>query len=40
MKAFSMLAAILWLGNITFSVIDNESHVEVVSSEGIPLFYY
>ncbi|XP_020095409.1 myosin-1 [Ananas comosus] len=35
MKAFSMLAAILWLGNITFSVIDNESHVEVVSSEGL-----
>ncbi|KAL6856068.1 hypothetical protein ACP4OV_018870 [Aristida adscensionis] len=35
MKLFSMLAAVLWLGNISFSVIDNESHVEVVSNEGL-----
>lgn len=35
MKLFSMLAAVLWLGNISFSVIDNENHVEVVSNEGI-----
>uniref|UniRef100_A0A1D1Z755 Unconventional myosin-Va n=1 Tax=Anthurium amnicola TaxID=1678845 RepID=A0A1D1Z755_9ARAE len=34
-NAFAMLAAVLWLGNISFSVIDNESHVEVVSSEGL-----
>lgn len=34
MKLFSMLAAVLWLGNISFSVIDNENHVEVVSNEG------
>ncbi|XP_017701265.2 myosin-1-like isoform X1 [Phoenix dactylifera] len=33
--AFAMLAAILWLGNIDFSVIDNENHVEVVLSEGV-----
>ncbi|KAK3127393.1 hypothetical protein QOZ80_7AG0572710 [Eleusine coracana subsp. coracana] len=35
MKLFSMLAAVLWLGNISFSVIDNENHVEVVSNEGL-----
>ncbi|KAG1347184.1 myosin-1-like [Cocos nucifera] len=34
-NAFAMLAAILWLGNIDFSVIDNENHVEVVLSEGV-----
>lgn len=38
MKLFSMLAAVLWLGNISFSVADTENHVEVVSNEGtIPL---
>jgi myosin-5 len=35
MKLFSMLAAVLWLGNISFSVIDNENHVEIVSNEGL-----
>ncbi|WVZ66362.1 hypothetical protein U9M48_015595 [Paspalum notatum var. saurae] len=35
MKLFSMLATVLWLGNISFSVVDNENHVEVVSSEGL-----
>lgn len=35
MELFSMLAAVLWLGNISFSVIDNENHVEVVSNEGL-----
>jgi myosin heavy subunit len=39
MKLFSMLAAVLWLGNISFSVIDNENHVEVVSNEGITSVY-
>lgn len=29
-----MLAAVLWLGNISFNVIDNENHVEVVEDEG------
>ncbi|KAG1368196.1 Myosin-2 heavy chain [Cocos nucifera] len=27
--------SVLWLGNIDFSVIDNENHVEVVLSEGV-----
>ncbi|MED6168755.1 hypothetical protein PIB30_014444 [Stylosanthes scabra] len=31
---FKMLAAILWLGNITFHEIDNESHIEVVDNEA------
>ncbi|RCV13512.1 hypothetical protein SEVIR_2G363800v4 [Setaria viridis] len=35
MKLFSMLAAVLWLGNISFSVADTENHVEVVSNEGL-----
>ncbi|VAH44871.1 unnamed protein product [Triticum turgidum subsp. durum] len=35
MELFSMLAVVLWLGNISFSVIDNESHVEVDSNEGL-----
>ena len=34
MKLFSMLAAVLWMGNISFSVVDTENHVEVVSNEG------
>lgn len=29
-----MLAAVLWLGNISFEVIDNENHVEVIADEG------
>lgn len=29
-----MLAAVLWLGDISFSVIDNENHVEAVTDEG------
>lgn len=32
--AFEMLAAVLWLGNISFNVIDNENHVEVLADEG------
>lgn len=31
---FKMLAAILWLGNISFQVTDNENHIEVVEDEG------
>ena len=39
-NAFAILAAVLWLGNIEFSVIDDEDHVEVVSNEGIALFNF
>ncbi|XP_051152205.1 myosin-2-like isoform X2 [Andrographis paniculata] len=34
-NAFAMLAAVLWLGNISFVVIDNENHIEVVSDEAV-----
>ncbi|KAK1412137.1 hypothetical protein QVD17_33137 [Tagetes erecta] len=34
-NAFAMLAAVLWLGNVTFSVIDNENHVEPVIDEAL-----
>lgn len=34
-QVFEMLAAVLWLGNITFQVIDNENHVEVVDDEAV-----
>nr|GMD16585.1 myosin-1-like isoform X3 [Ipomoea batatas] len=30
-----MLAAVLWLGNISFTVIDSENHVEPVDDEGL-----
>ncbi|KAL4575563.1 hypothetical protein LXL04_022410 [Taraxacum kok-saghyz] len=30
-----MLAAVLWLGNITFSIVDDENHVEPVVDEAI-----
>ncbi|GFQ06239.1 myosin-2 [Phtheirospermum japonicum] len=33
--AFEMLAAVLWLGNIIFRAIDNESHIEVVVDEAV-----
>lgn len=33
-RVFKMLAAILWLGNISFLVNDNENHIEVVNDEG------
>ncbi|KAK3199233.1 hypothetical protein Dsin_022648 [Dipteronia sinensis] len=32
---FAMLAAVLWLGNISFQVIDNENHVEVQADEAV-----
>ena len=31
---FAMLAAVLWLGNISFAIIDSENHIEVVEDEG------
>lgn len=34
-SAFAMLAAVLWLGNITFSVVDNENHVCVDENEAV-----
>ncbi|KAM7487926.1 hypothetical protein LguiB_025410 [Lonicera macranthoides] len=34
-SVFAMLAAVLWLGNISFFVVDNESHVEAVPDEGL-----
>ncbi|KAG8386266.1 hypothetical protein BUALT_Bualt03G0131200 [Buddleja alternifolia] len=33
--AFEMLAAVLWLGNISFLVVDNENHIEVVDDEAV-----
>ncbi|XP_042479172.1 myosin-2-like isoform X2 [Macadamia integrifolia] len=32
---FAMLAAVLWLGNISFQIIDNENHVNVVADEAL-----
>ncbi|XP_055807191.1 myosin-2-like isoform X2 [Solanum dulcamara] len=32
---FQMVAAVLWLGNITFQAIDNGNNVEVVQSEAV-----
>ncbi|CAK8535181.1 unnamed protein product [Lathyrus sativus] len=34
-RAFKMIAAILWLGNITFLDNDNENHIEVVNDEAV-----
>lgn len=34
-SVFAMLAAVLWLGNVSFTVIDNENHVEAVEDEGL-----
>lgn len=34
-RVFKMLAAILWLGNISFQVNDNENHIEVVNDEAV-----
>lgn len=33
-QAFKMLAAVLWIGNITFHVVENDSYVVVDESEG------
>ncbi|BBH01849.1 myosin 2 [Prunus dulcis] len=32
---FSMLAAVLWLGNISFQATENENHVEVLADEAL-----
>ncbi|XP_011029402.1 PREDICTED: myosin-2-like [Populus euphratica] len=34
-QAFAMLAAVLWLGNISFQVVDNGNHVEVLANEAV-----
>ncbi|XP_019460646.1 PREDICTED: myosin-1-like [Lupinus angustifolius] len=34
-SVFAMLAAVLWLGNISFAVIDNDNHVQAVEDEGL-----
>ena len=36
-SVFAMLAAVLWLGNVSFTVIDNENHVEPVADESKPV---
>ncbi|GFP78572.1 myosin-2 [Phtheirospermum japonicum] len=33
--AFEMLAAVLWLGNISFHVTDKQDHIEVVADEAV-----
>ena len=33
-SVFAMLSAVLWMGNVSFTVIDNENHVEAVADEG------
>ncbi|KAK9044068.1 hypothetical protein V6N11_072388 [Hibiscus sabdariffa] len=34
-SVFAMLAAVLWLGNVSFTMIDNENHVEAVEDESL-----
>ncbi|GER54508.1 myosin-like protein [Striga asiatica] len=34
-NAFEMLAAVLWLGNISFLVTDKQNHIEVVADEAL-----
>ncbi|GKV11613.1 hypothetical protein SLEP1_g22855 [Rubroshorea leprosula] len=34
-SVFAMLAAVLWLGDVSFTMIDNENHVEVVEDESL-----
>ncbi|KAI8026036.1 Myosin-1 [Camellia lanceoleosa] len=33
-SVFKMLIAVLWLGNVSFTVIDNENHVEPMADKG------
>lgn len=35
-RLFSITAAVLWLGNISFEAVDNGNQVEVLSDEGNP----
>ncbi|CAA7036455.1 unnamed protein product [Microthlaspi erraticum] len=34
-SVFAMLAAVLWLGNVSFTIIDNENHVEPLEDESL-----
>ncbi|XP_010536994.1 PREDICTED: myosin-2-like isoform X2 [Tarenaya hassleriana] len=34
-RTFALLAAVLWIGNISFQVIDSENHVDVVADEAV-----
>ncbi|KAL5061900.1 hypothetical protein RYX36_023637, partial [Vicia faba] len=34
-NVFAMLAAVLWLRNISFTVINNENHIQAVGDEGL-----
>ncbi|CAH8255169.1 unnamed protein product [Arabidopsis lyrata] len=34
-SVFAMLAAVLWLGNVSFTIIDNENHVEPEPDESL-----
>ncbi|KAL7001573.1 Myosin-1, partial [Sarracenia purpurea var. burkii] len=34
-SVFAMLAVVLWLGNVSFTVIDNDNHVEPAADEGL-----
>ncbi|XVE50396.1 hypothetical protein DITRI_Ditri01bG0159200 [Diplodiscus trichospermus] len=34
-QVFAMLAAVLWLGNISYQVIDNENHIEASADEAL-----
>ncbi|XP_031407548.1 myosin-2 isoform X2 [Punica granatum] len=36
-QAFAILATVLWLGNVSFQVIDNENHVDVVADEAVTI---
>jgi myosin V len=33
-NVFAMVSAVLWLGDVSFTVIDNENHVEIIADEG------
>ncbi|KAL1192616.1 Myosin-3 [Cardamine amara subsp. amara] len=34
-SVFAMLAAVLWLGNVSFTIVDNENHVEPEPDESL-----
>jgi myosin heavy subunit len=33
-NVFAMVSAVLWLGDVSFTIIDNENHVEIIVEEG------
>lgn len=36
-RVFKLLAAVLWLGNVSFEVTDHENHITVMIDEGTSL---